>query len=429
MKRIVFFILLITSALHATGQNLEYAKQVVEKLSSPEFSGRGYADKGINLAAEYIKKQFVGMGVKPFNKDYYQPFQITVNTFPSTMKLQIDGTELIPGEEYLIAPSSPSLKGEYAVYVIDKQDLLDDDRVKACVESASGKVLIIDERNFNVDDKEKVQKADESIKFLRSDAQVPTVATIVFSKDRPIWHIARRQSSKPVFIVHKQLDVKNIKKVKFDVKAKLVDYQTRNVIGYIEGKEKPDSFLVILAHYDHLGKMGAKTYFPGANDNATGIAMMLNMAKYYTANPPNYSMAFMALSAEEVGIVGARYYTEHPFFALDKIKFLVNFDMAGTGDEGIKVVNGSVYQDKFDLLTKINNDNGYVKTVETRGEACNSDHCPFHEKGVQGFFIYTMGGTQAYHDIYDRYELLPFTAFDNYAKLMIKFFDDLMDHR
>jgi hypothetical protein len=421
MKRITFFLLWLILSLSATGQSLEYAKKVVEDLSSPKFRGRGYVGKGVDRAADYIKKQYVKTGLQPFDGTYDQPFQIAVNTFPSTMKLQVDGTTLIPGKDYLIHPSAPSLKGEYAVHVINKEDLLDDQRLQSHLELSAEKVLIIDGSNFNTDDQDRIRKANDAIASLRNNAQAPFAAIIAYSGDKLTWSFARAQAPKTAFTVKKELDVRNIKKVKIDVKSKLVDYTTKNVIGYIEGKEQPDSFLLVVAHYDHMGKMGSKTYFPGANDNASGVAMMLNVATYFAAHPPKYSMAFMAFSAEEVGILGARHYVDHPLFDLGKIKFLVNTDMAGTGEDGIMVVNGSVHQNQFDVLTKINNEKGYVKDVRIRGPACNSDHCPFHEKGVKSIFIYTIGGT-AYHDLDDRYETLPFTAFENYTKLLIDFF-------
>ena len=73
------------------------------------------------------------------------------------------------------------------------------------------------------------------------------------------------------------------------------DYRSQNVIGYVEGTEFPDSFIVLSAHYDHLGKMGEHTYFPGANDNASGVAMLLDLVDYYTHNElPMKTIVFIA---------------------------------------------------------------------------------------------------------------------------------------
>jgi Zn-dependent M28 family amino/carboxypeptidase len=182
-----------------------------------------------------------------------------------------------------------------------------------------------------------------------------------------------------------------------------------------------DSLIVLTAHYDHLGMMGSKTIFPGANDNASGTALLLSLVKHYAAQPQKYTIVFIAFAGEEIGLIGSGYFTENPVFPLTKIKFLVNFDMAGTGDDGIQVVNGKIYQSKFDLLTKLNNEGSLMKQVKIRGEACNSDHCMFHSKGVPCFFIYTLGGIQAYHDVYDKADTLPFTDFEDYFRLITAF--------
>ena len=103
---------------------------------------------------------------------------------------------------------------------------------------------------------------------------------------------------------------------------------------------------------------------------------------------------------------------------------MINFDLAGTGDDGIKVVNGKVYQDKFNLLTQLNDKNQLLPAIEIRGEACISDHCMFYRKGVPSFYIYTLGGISAYHDIYDIPSTLPLTEFEDYFKLITLFVEE-----
>jgi hypothetical protein len=203
------------------------------------------------------------------------------------------------------------------------------------------------------------------------------------------------------------------------------NYHSQNILGYIKGTQYPDSFIVFCAHYDHLGQMGKDIYFPGANDNASGCAMLLNLAKYYSQHPPKYSVAFFAFGGEEVGLLGSKYYVEHPLFPLKQIKFLVNMDIMGTGDEGIKVVNATEHKKEFDELVKINSEKNLLPVVSPRGKAANSDHYFFEEAGVKTFFIYTLGGIKAYHDIYDRPETLPLTKFEEVYKLLLDFTDYL----
>ena len=132
-------------------------------------------------------------------------------------------------------------------------------------------------------------------------------------------------------------------------------------------------------------------------------------------------IAFICFTGEELGLLGSAFYVQHPEFPLSKIKFLINLDIVGTGDEGIKVVNATEFPKQFDQLVKLNDKDQYMKVVSPRGKAANSDHYPFYVNGVPCFFIYTMGGIAAYHDIYDRAETLPLTKYEDLFKLLIDF--------
>jgi Zn-dependent M28 family amino/carboxypeptidase len=192
----------------------------------------------------------------------------------------------------------------------------------------------------------------------------------------------------------------------------------------VEGTSKKDSFLLVTAHYDHLGHMGKKAYFPGANDNASGTAMLLELARYY-ALPENrlpYSILFIGFAAEEAGLVGSKHYVEHPLVPLSSIKFMVNLDLMGSGKEGITVVNGSVFPKEFGLLDSLNKANSWFPKVVARGKAANSDHYFFTEKGVPAFFIYTLGEITAYHDIYDTASVVTLSKFKESFRLITGFF-------
>ena len=108
-------------------------------------------------------------------------------------------------------------------------------------------------------------------------------------------------------------------------------------------------------------------------------------------------------------------------FPLKDIRFLLNCDISGTGDEGITVVNGTIHKKQFKKLAKINVKKKFLSKVNVRGRAANSDHFWFTQRQVPCFFIYTLGGIKAYHDIYDKGETLPLTAFSNYSQLLIEF--------
>lgn len=426
MRRVSILLILLILSLITYSQDLEYAKSVVKKLAAPELQGRGYTQKGNLLAAEFISGEYKSIGLLPLGKSYYQKFDIPVNTFPNKMLLKIDGETLKPAVDYLVESSSPGIKGKYNILKSSRKGIDTKEKLTDLIKKAGDCFILIDNTEKVADDKELNKRIDENISYLKHSPQISVKGVIIFTKEKLVWENSTFQNIRPVVVINKDISLSCVNSVEVNIESKFIkNYETQNIVGYLKGSFNPDSFIVVTAHYDHLGRMGKATYFPGANDNASGVAMILSLANYYAKNKPKYSVVFIALSAEEVGILGAKEFTEHPLMKLNSIKFLINFDMAGTGEEGVRVVNGSVYKEKFDLLTKINSENKYLPKIDIRGAACNSDHCFFYQKGVPCFYIYTQGGIKAYHDIYDKYETLPFTEFVDYCALMIQFFDKI----
>lgn len=424
MKRLNFLIVLLTLNVILFSQDLDYAKKIIQKLASPELKGRGYTENGNILAADYISGEYKRIGLLPFGKSYYQKFNIAINTFPNEVFVKINDEVLKPGIDYLVESSSPSIKGKFNVVKTDRGGIDSKEKFIELIQKAGDSFILIDNSLKLSDNKELNKSIDDFISFLKYNPQIPCKGVIIYTKDKLTWDNSSRLNARPILVINKEIDLSSFKTVELNIDSKFIDnYETQNIVGYIKGSVKPDSFIVVTAHYDHLGKMGKDTYFPGANDNASGIAMALDLASHYSKNQPNYSIVFISLAAEEIGLLGAKEFTENPLFKLAKIKFLVNFDLAGTGEEGIRVVNGSVFKDKFDLLTKINSENTLLPKIDIRGAACISDHCLFYQKAVPCFYIYTQGGIKAYHDVYDKYETLPLTEFADYKTLMIKFFD------
>jgi aminopeptidase YwaD len=232
----------------------------------------------------------------------------------------------------------------------------------------------------------------------------------------------------PTFEVHSQYlpQLKNGVEIKFALENQLLEkYETQNVVAYKKGKQKPDSVLVFSAHYDHLGTLGKEAIFYGANDNASGISMLLELARYYTANPSPYTVVFIAFGAEEAGLLGSKYFVENPPFELSKIKLLVNLDLVGTGDDGLGIVNATVFPQQFAVFDRINQEKKYFSKFIKRGKAANSDHYFFTEKGVPSFFIYGLGGIQAYHDIDDKAATLPLTKYKEIFDIITEWIQQL----
>jgi hypothetical protein len=109
-----------------------------------------------------------------------------------------------------------------------------------------------------------------------------------------------------------------------------------NVIGYLEGSESPNEYMVIGAHYDHMGVVEGKI-FNGADDNASGTSAMLSLVEYFAQYPPKHSIIFAAYDAEELGLHGSRNFVDNSPIALEQIKVKFNFDMIGRN------INNEIY--------------------------------------------------------------------------------------
>jgi aminopeptidase YwaD len=379
MKKIGLFIFLF-SAINSFAQDSTYTRNVVNTLTSKQFWGRGYTKDGMKKSADYLVAAYQKIGLVPMGSAYRQTFNFPVNTFPGKMMVAINGQKLIPGRDFIVNNESPNI-------------------------TLKAQLTQIDSLNY---------QASPSLHVLL--------------KDKLTWSVATEVGAQTTVQIDKKRFTTVPKEISIDIENKFIpNFQATNVCGLVKGTKYPDSLLIITAHYDHLGGMGAETYFPGANDNAAGLATLLSLAKYYAAHPQPYSVGFICFAGEEAGLLGSRYFVENPLLPLSKIKFLINLDLVGTGEAGMTVVNASVYPKAFAQLNAINNENHYISKINSRGKAANSDHYFFTEKGVPAFFIYTQGGPSAYHDIFDKPETLPLTEYKDLFKLIVGFNQKLME--
>ncbi len=428
LKRLLLALPLWCCGQPLFAQDLNYARSVVNTLASPAYNGRGYFGDGANKAAAFVAAEFKKAGLMPLNQgSYFQNFNLSVNTFPGQVEVALNGRKLKTAQDYLVDASSPACSGKFRVHSINRAALTDISRLLEILEQVGENFLLIDNRKTSNESPELENTIAQHLQALKSDPDLKLKGLIIYGNDKLTWTTLREQGPRIILQLNKaDLDPATVTQVDLKVDAKFVpQYTARNVAGMIKGSSGSDSTVVITAHFDHLGMLGKEVYFPGANDNASGVAMMLTFVKQFSKKQPKYNTVFLGFSGEEIGILGSKAFIENPLIDLDKIKFLVNFDLSGTGEEGIKVVNATIHKERFAQLLKLNEENDLLKKVDSRGAACNSDHCWFHEKGVPSFFIYTQGGIAAYHDIYDRPETLPLTAFAPFFKLMEKFFAHL----
>jgi hypothetical protein len=381
MKRFFLFVISLIT-ITANAQDVAFARKMVDTLASRTFWGRGYTEDGLQKAAGFLAAQFSSYGLKPMGgKTFLQPFSHPVNTFPGKMDVVINGKSLVPGKDFIVSPESRGARSRGALERID------------------------------------------SVQYMN-----PKERVVIKMEDKLTWSVASGVEDYTVIQVAKSAldDVPQSFRVQIENKF-LPSFAAANVCGLVEGTAKPDSIILITAHYDHLGGMGSDTYFPGANDNASGVALLLNLARYYAKHPQRYSIGFILFAGEEAGLLGSKYFTEPPLAPLKKIRFVLNTDLAGTGEEGITVVNATEYPAEFAALQRINEQSNLLAAVNARGKAANSDHYFFTEKGIPAFFFYTLGGIKAYHDIFDRPETLPLTEHEDLFKLVVSFTTYLME--
>lgn len=415
--KISFLFLALCFTFSTYGQEAK-AREIVERLCSEEFYGRGYVENGVNKAADFLKEEFQKAGLNPFFGDttYFQDYSFSVNTFPGAMRIVSDDNFFRPGIDFIVNENSGSFKGELFLVELTPEIIADESKFIAAlsqIESGKKNGILVDLTTFS-----DVGDLTSQLNFFSS--HMP----IVYLTDKKFtWSVARSQTKFPVIYFQKDVFIDNLLSV--NIEAKLIqDFPNKNIAGYFPAKKKNAKTIVFTAHYDHLGGMGTtpnKTYFPGGNDNASGTAMLLSMADYFKDKPQKYNVLFIAFSGEEIGLLGSQYFVNSQVLPVNDVKFLINLDIMGSGEEGITVVNGSVFTKEFKKLQKINQKQQYLSQIKSRGEAANSDHWFFYKSGVPSIFIYTMGPNKHYHDVYDTYEELSFKAYDNIVKLLVDF--------
>ncbi len=355
------------------GQDTLYARQIIDTLTSSKFNGRGYTKNGLKYAQIFLEKEFEKIGLIPMKgKSFLQKLSYSVNTFPSNLSVTLNNKILRPGYDYITEADSKGLKG-----------------------------------NFSLVKKDSTHYTNQSKIFS---------LTLV---DKLTWRVSKTNSDSTGIIVLKNSLMSEPESISINLQNKFIkNFPTANICGMVRGTTVPDSMVIFSAHYDHLGGMGKDVFFPGANDNASGVSLLLGLAKWYKNNPQRFSVGFILFTGEEAGLVGSEYFTKNPLVPLSSIRFLINLDLTGTGEEGITVVNATEYEKEFSFLNQINNQQNLLKEIRQRGKAKNSDHYWFSENGVHSFFIYTLGGIKAYHDVYDVSSTLPNNKYEDLLLLL-----------
>ena len=412
MKKLLIFVLAF-AAMQLNAQDLTHYKKIVKELSSSKYQGRGYARDGANKAGKYLEKEFIKAGV---DEVVCQPFTIDINTFCGRMKLWADGKKLTPGVDYSMREYSPGIHGTFPVYHVDTLNFDPEKMYADLAKPEYANCLVVCEFWF-------AYRHGKDFSRLQSN-ECPN-AGVINTWTSPIKFYkayGHRVAEKPIIWMTPEA-IEGVETIRANIDNKfLKDYELFNVIAKVEGR-KHDSCYVFTAHYDHLGNLGRRVYYAGANDNASGTAAIVTLAAYYAKNRPEYDMYFIAFSGEDANLRGSEFYAKNPLVPLEQIKYLFNIDMIGdnnpvqyceVSDEGMR---------GFALFEQINNEKHHFKGLN-RGElAANSDHYPFATRHVPCIFLENQEGDAFpyYHTIFDTYKNAVFDSYEPVFRLVRDF--------
>jgi Zn-dependent M28 family amino/carboxypeptidase len=206
-----------------------------------------------------------------------------------------------------------------------------------------------------------------------------------------------------------------------------------NIIGFIDNSAPLT--IVIGAHYDHLGtghqgsskdSLGVGKIHNGADDNASGTAALLELARYYSSNnvKENYNILFIAFGAEELGLVGSKYFTEHPTLPLANITAMLNMDMIGRYNpaQGVAVIGYGTSKKWPEIFNGLTPAIKYYTGHDGNG---GSDQTSFYKKDIPVLFFHT-GGHPDYHMPTDDADKIDYTSLKGIADLEIMVIDRIM---
>ncbi len=203
-----------------------------------------------------------------------------------------------------------------------------------------------------------------------------------------------------------------------------------NLIGYLEGSEYPERFIVLTAHYDHLGVQNGEIY-NGADDNASGVGGLLAAARWFSEHQLENSILFIAFDAEEQRLGGARYFVQNPVVLLEKMVLNINMDMISTNFENELYAVGTYHYEYLKPMIEESTDDspldvlfGYDSDEWDQDWTLASDHGAFHEVGIP-FIYFGVEDHPHYHQPTDTFENINPDFYLQSVTTIIKFIRDI----
>ncbi len=465
MKKLIIISVFLLNLFPVFAQNPEITqaelKEYIAYLSSDELKGRKPGTEGGMLAAKFIEEYFKKIGLKAFDKSYFQYFDVVTQakadeasyfkianyqaklnteftpfTFSSAANLDADvvfagyGFDIDNDDIHWKDYEGIDVKGKWVLILRADPELDNPDSKFIPYSNERSKVLTAKEKGaagvIFVSGVE-LDKRDKLVKLIADQTQSNFGLPVIHVK-RDVADKILEKSGKTVETLEKSLNT-NKKPASFDCNTSVTAYvkinfkkvKTQNVVAYLKGSDKKlrNEYIVIGAHYDHLGMggWGSSSRMPdsigvhhGADDNASGVASLMEIAEKLVKNKKQLkrSIIFIAFSAEEIGLIGSKFFTEHPLVNIKDIKAMINVDMVGRLKPSKELSVGGVgtSREAEKLLNQLVN--GYDLKLGISYEGFGpSDHASFYIKDIPVFF-YTTGAHEDYHTPLDVLEKINF---------------------
>ncbi len=391
-------------------------------LASDQLEGRLTGSEGEKLSAEYIAAEFKAMGLKPLgdNGTYFQTFNITtlrMTTDKSSMSL--GGGKLKQFKEFYPLSISTN-KGEYSGETVDVGygiNSVSPIRNDYAGKNVNGKMVLINIGSPDGIHPHSAFIAWHGIESRVNEAIKQGAKAVVFYKDddkveSPEGNLSLKIEPCAIPVVFVSRELKSLPpgapmSVSIDILA--IVEKGHNVVAMRDNKAT--NTVVIGAHHDHLGRgqmgnslsVGSSEIHNGADDNASGTAGLLALAKIFSKkkrwNKAN-NYLFIAFSGEELGLLGSKHYVAHPTYPLEKINYMINMDMIGKLDSSSKVliINGvgTSPEWKKAIASTVLDTLKIKSIVTTEGGIGASDHTPFYLSKIPAIHFFT-GQHTDYH--------------------------------
>ena len=416
MKRFLSIVLIALVSVQLSAQDLPHFKKVVRELSSAKYQGRGYARGGANKAGRYLQKEFSRAGA---DEVVCQPFTIDINTFCGKMEMRADGRKLRAGVDFSMREYSPGVHGEFPVFFVDTLNFDGDRLLEDLNRPENAGCLVCCDFWFTYKHRKVFSKLQKASECPNAGLLYTWAAPIKFFKA-----YGEKVVDKPIIWVTPEA-IEGVKQVQVDIDNEfLAGVELFNVIAKVEGA-RHDSCYVFTAHYDHLGNLGRKVYYPGANDNASGTAAIVTLAAHYAKNRPEFDMYFMAFSGEDANLRGSTFFAEHPIVPLERIKYLFNIDMIGDDNPVQYCEDSDAGIAQFPKFEEVNSEQHLFEALNRGQLAANSDHYPFAIRGVPCIFLENQEGNafQYYHTPADNMKTVRFDSYEPVFKLITGFIE------